>query len=305
MEKLKSTATRVLIITLVCMWGSMTAQANQQPRFNLDALAAKGMAIAQQDPIATELRNQQPDASARRGFDIGMGIAETDTFPGPGKQQLHDLLLRAEQSGFEVAVTFSLARNRKKLTDLAPRGAELTRLDPLAAELRNQQFNEDARLGFDIEWRLRKKTRCQVQANRKCTIRFIPQNRRGSLRLSLSHSIAIGTRSLLGLARTSARLSSDVGLARNVDRDVFRRLGFDIAAGLYGDPALGSKGSTKMGPGALAIRDALSPATQRDLIRGQLSSAWRIWFFRTSDCYERRSLRRRRSGGPNTRCVST
>src|SRR6185369_10291667 len=67
-----------------------------------------------------------------------------------GKQRIHDSLPLAEQSGFEVAVKYSLARNRKKLTDLAPRGAELAQLDPLAAELRNQQFNEDARFGFDI-----------------------------------------------------------------------------------------------------------------------------------------------------------
>jgi hypothetical protein len=240
----------------------MTAQANQQPRFNLDALAAKGMAIAQQDPIATELRNQQPDASARRGFDIGMGIAETDTFPGPGKQQLHDLLLRAEQSGFEVAVTFSLARNRKKLTDLAPRGAELTRLDPLAAELRNQQFNDDARLGFDIGMAAAEKDTLPGPGKQKMHDSLYPAEQTGfaaAVTFSLDRN---RNAELARIGANIARLSSDVGLARNVDRDVFRRLGFDIAAGLYGDPALGSKGSTKMGPGALAIRNALSPATQ-------------------------------------------
>ncbi|HSB26328.1 MAG TPA: hypothetical protein VLE19_00675, partial [Pyrinomonadaceae bacterium] len=41
------------------------------------------------------------------------------------------------------------------------------------------------------------------------------------------------------------------------------RLGFDIATGIFGNPALGASGNTATGPGSLAIRDALSAAGQR------------------------------------------
>lgn len=40
-------------------------------------------------------------------------------------------------------------------------------------------------------------------------------------------------------------------------------LGFDIATGIFGDPALGAKGNTATEPGSLKIRDGLSAAGQR------------------------------------------
>jgi hypothetical protein len=54
-----------------------------------------------------------------------------------------------------------------------------------------------------------------------------------------------------------------VAAARNADPDVFYRLGFDIATGIFGDPALGALGNTAVGPGSMKIRDALSAAGQR------------------------------------------
>jgi hypothetical protein len=154
-----------------------------QCRATVNALAAKGEAIANQDPLATELRNQQPEGPARRGFDIGMAAAEGQTASGPGKQSIHDSLNPAEQVGFEMAVAFSLERNRN--AEFAAKGAAIARADAVVAE------------------------------------------------------------------------------ARTVDRDVFYRLGFDIATGIFGNPALGAKGNTATGPGSLKIRNSLSDAGQR------------------------------------------
>jgi len=259
--------TRIFIVVLVWALSVMTVQSHQD-KPNFETLVARGRAIAAADSAATELRDQQSDDSARRGFDIGMAVAETDTLPGPGKQRIHDSLPLAEQSGFEVAVKYSLARNRKKLTDLAPRGAELAQLDPLAAELRIQQFNDDARLGFDIGMAAAEKDTLHGPGKQKMQNSLYPAEQQG---FAAAVSFSLDRNRNAELARIGAniaRVSSAVGLARNVDRDVFRRLGFDIAAGLYGDPALGSKGSTKMGPGALAIRDALSPAAQLGFNQG-------------------------------------
>jgi hypothetical protein len=44
---------------------------------------------------------------------------------------------------------------------------------------------------------------------------------------------------------------------------VFYRLGFDIATGIFGDPALGASGNTATGPGSLGIRDGLVAQGQR------------------------------------------
>jgi hypothetical protein len=48
-----------------------------------------------------------------------------------------------------------------------------------------------------------------------------------------------------------------------MDSDVRYWLGFDIASGIFGDPAHGAKGNTATGPGSLAIRDGLSEPAQQ------------------------------------------
>jgi hypothetical protein len=149
----------------------------------LSALAAKGDAVAMQDPLAAELRSREPEGPSRRGFDIGMAAAEGHTAPGPGKQRIHDLLSPAEQKGFEHAVAFSLERNRN--VDLAARGAAIARVDQTVAAL------------------------------------------------------------------------------RTAETDVFYWLGFDIATGIFGDPALGARGDTRLSPDSQKIRDSLSAAAQR------------------------------------------
>src|SRR5262249_49079869 len=112
------------------------------------ALAEKGEAIANRDPLALALRNLQPEGPTRRGFDIGMAAAEGDTAPGPGKQRIHDSLLPAEQQGFTAAVSFSLARNKN--AKLAATGATIAESDPLVAEARNYDTDPFYQLGFDI-----------------------------------------------------------------------------------------------------------------------------------------------------------
>ena len=156
-----------------------------------DALAARGEEVANQDPLAAELRGREPDASSRRGFDIGMAAAEGHTLSGPGKQRIHDSLTPPEQRGFTTAVLFSLERNRNAA--LAARGAAIAKVDPIVSEARQS-------------------------------------DRRG---------------------------------AKTVESDVFYRLGFDIATGIFGDAALGAQGNTATGPGSMKIRSSLSSPSRR------------------------------------------
>jgi hypothetical protein len=148
-----------------------------------DELAAGGENIANNDPLIAELRNRQPEGPNRRGFDIGIAAAETNTEWGPGKQKLLDSLIPMEQEGFKIAVSFSLDRNRN--ASLAQIGSAIAGQDPVVAR------------------------------------------------------------------------------ARTAESDVRYWLGFDIATGIFGDPALGAQGNTALGPGAMKIRDALSAPGQR------------------------------------------
>jgi hypothetical protein len=146
-------------------------------------LATHGEAIANKDPLTAELRRRTRNDASRRGFDLGMAVAQNDTLPGPGKQRIHDALSGVEQAAYDAAVSFLLQRNKN--AELAATGAAIAAQDPVVAK------------------------------------------------------------------------------ARTVDSDVFYCLGFDIASGIFGDPALGARGNTAVGPGSLGIRDGLSSAAQR------------------------------------------
>jgi hypothetical protein len=151
---------------------------------DLTPLVATGKTLTNADPLALELRNREAKGPRRRGFHIGMAAAQGQTLPGPGKDRIRaSLSSPAEQQGFDLAVSFSLERNR--FAALAATGAAIARQDPVVAAAR-----------------------------------------------------AVGT-------------------------DVFFRLGFDIATGIFGDPALGARGNTATGPGSLKTRDSLSAAGQR------------------------------------------
>ena len=112
------------------------------------ALAARGVAIANADPLVASARTLNPDGFYRLGFDIGVAATEHDTLPGPGKQKIHDSLSPRAQTGFDKAVSFSLERNRH--ADLAARGAAIARQDQEVATARTLEPDVLYWLGFDI-----------------------------------------------------------------------------------------------------------------------------------------------------------
>ena len=148
----------------------------------MDALAAKGEVIANADPLAVALREREQAGPSRRGFDIGMAVAEGQTLEGPGKDKIRDELSEAERIGFNSAVQFSLERNKN--AHFAAIGAAIAAATPVLAK------------------------------------------------------------------------------ARTAHGSPLYSLGFDIATGIFGDPALGAQGNTASGPGSLGIRDWLSPIAQ-------------------------------------------
>ena len=68
---------------------------------------------------------------------------------------------------------------------------------------------------------------------------------------------------LVAVGAAIAAQDPAVEQGRNAEVNAFYQLGFDIASGLFGDPALGSAGNTVVGPGAQSIRNSLSRAGQR------------------------------------------
>jgi hypothetical protein len=80
-------------------------------------LAAKGLAIAQVDPIVAAARAAETDNLYRQGFDIATALfgdpalgAQGRTATGPGSLGIRDSLTPAGQSGFNASVKLHLSR---------------------------------------------------------------------------------------------------------------------------------------------------------------------------------------------------
>jgi hypothetical protein len=192
-----------------------------------------------------------------------MAAAEGQTFNGPGKQRIHDMLSPAEQAGYNVAVAYSLSSNRKKLTDLAPRGAVLAGQDSLAAEFRAQHPDGPARLGFDIGMAVAEGDTADGPG-KQAKGKSLNQSEQGGFADAVSFSVQRNAnKEFAEKGAAVAKADKVVGVLRNAETDVFYRLGFDIATGLFGNPKLGAAGHTAEGPGSTAIRNSLNEAAKR------------------------------------------
>jgi hypothetical protein len=230
-------------------------------------MAPKGEAIANQDPLAAELRSEQREGAVRRGFDIGMAAAEGQIEPVPEIKRIRSTLSQDEVKGYDAAVEFSLIRNKEKIAasvaDLAPRGEAIANKDPLAVELREQQPDGPVRRGFDIGMAVVEGHTSPGPGKQKIRNSLTPAEQQG---FDVAVSFSLERNSNADLAAVGAVIAGSDQVAaviRNGERDVFYRLGFDIASGLFGDPKLGARGNTATGPGSLKIRGSLSAAGQR------------------------------------------
>ena len=113
----------------------------------METARARGEAMAADDALARNLRNRLPEA-AFRGFDIGLGIWQGNTAPGPGKQRYHDALIKIEQLGFDTAAAYALPRN--KYAALIGVGAAIAGADAEVAAMRAAKDNVYYWLGVDI-----------------------------------------------------------------------------------------------------------------------------------------------------------
>jgi hypothetical protein len=127
--------------------GFDTAVSYSLARNKCAVLAAKGELLVADDELATMLRDGQ-SPTGRRGFDIGMAAAETDTEQGAGKQAIRNTLPLDEQPAFDAAVLFSLTRNKNSA--LVANGAAIAAADAELAELRGSGTDAWFLLGFDM-----------------------------------------------------------------------------------------------------------------------------------------------------------
>jgi hypothetical protein len=142
--------------------------------------------------------------------------------------------------------------------NLANLGEAIAKSDPLVAAFRNLQLDGPRRLGFD--------TGIGITGGDKL---WGPGKQRFLDSLNFQEQIGFRDASTFVMVRNThaviaatgadiADADLDVAAARTRETSGLYWLGFDIATGLFGDPALGALGSTSMGPGGEKIRSSLS-----------------------------------------------
>lgn len=159
---------------------------------------------------------------------------------------------------FEAA-KFDLPKLTKKTADeLTTRGQALLDQDPLAVMLRNSLPDAESQRGYDIAFAVggndslpgpgKDRTRNSLpgpeQSGYDTAERFFLE-RNSNLVFASKGAVIVQATPVLSKARSTGP-------------DAFFALGFDIATGLFGDPALGGQGDTLMGPGKQKIHDSLS-----------------------------------------------
>lgn len=114
----------------------------------IEDFAALGKSIEKKDDRAAELRRRQSKGAGQFGFDVGIGVAKTDTLPGPGKDRIGDALSSTERQGFDLALKYSFERNAN--AKLAAVGAKIAKQDDEVQEARKADRDVFYWLGFDI-----------------------------------------------------------------------------------------------------------------------------------------------------------
>jgi len=155
------------------------------------------------------------------------------------------------------------AGNSNNLEELATRGAAIAAADPLATLLRDTQREGPIRLGFDIGLGAADGQTAWGPGKQQLLNSLPPAQEEG---FKLAMSYALDRNRNADLAQVGASIAEAdpvVAKARNREEDARYRLGFDVASGLFGDPALGAKGNTATGPGSSKIHDGLSAPAQR------------------------------------------
>ncbi len=153
--------------------------------------------------------------------------------------------------------------SQAELSALAVRGAALAGEDPLAAELRKEQADRGRRRGADIGLAAAEGHTLPGPGKEAIRASLAAEERPG---FDAAVSFSLDRNRNADLARRGLVISEadpSVAAARGADSAVLYRLGFDIATGFFGDPALGALGRTATGPGSLKVRDALSPAGRK------------------------------------------
>lgn len=146
---------------------------------------------------------------------------------------------------------------------LAAKGALMAQSDLLIAAVREREPEGPSRLGFDIGMGACDGHTLWGPGKQRLLDSLPPAQQPGfnsaaTLSLQRNNHIVLANK-----GQAIAQADPELLEARAVEPAGLYWLGFNVATGIFGNPALGANGNTAMGPGSQKIRDSLGEAGQR------------------------------------------
>ena len=225
-------------------------------------------AIAQDvvQPIAGETPAREVSSPSPDG--IGRLISVTTLKKGASNEEALSICdaaqaARARNSPAAPGLEAQCAAQPIDLNALAAKGEVVARQDPLATQLLWQQTDGNARLGFLFGMAVWDGHTAPGPG--KDRIRNnLPMDYQGGFDLAAAFSLARNSNpELLRIGAAIAATDPRVARLRTHDPAILYRMGYDIATGIFGDPAKGAKGNTAIGPGSTKVRETLDETGKR------------------------------------------
>ncbi|HEU4779347.1 MAG TPA: hypothetical protein VFS58_05640, partial [Steroidobacteraceae bacterium] len=143
------------------------------------------------------------------------------------------------------------------------RGLALSKSDLLAAELRRRVPDTAGRRGFDLGMGIWADNTAPGPGKKRYRDALLANEQPG---FDIAEAFSLPRNKHAVLSKVGAAIANadrTVAAARTAENDVYFWLGFDIATGIFGNPAAGAQGNRATGPGSLGIRNELNAAGQR------------------------------------------
>jgi hypothetical protein len=239
------------------------------------------------DSVYFETQNLEPGYSGGALLDEDMrvvGLLKNSQPPLGEAANIHSLLETLKDSGYPVKLEPRGGKPQdvppaprpagpaagpsgdSLLDGLAAKGEIIAGEDPLVAAIRAREPDGPIRRGFDIGMAACEGHTLWGPGKQKILDSLSPAEQRGFV---IARDFSLERNNNIEFAAKGAAIAAkskddpELAAARAMEPPGLYTLGFDIATGIFGNPALGAQGNTATGPGSLGIRDKLSAAGQR------------------------------------------
>ncbi len=227
------------------------------PSLDAQCNAANAQIIANQKAASTQIAENEKKDMASGASGVPTSICDaTQTALNHNAPESADLAAKCRASGGGQNLT-------SEADQYAVSGEALAHGDALIAAGRSQQPSAPLRRGFDIGIAVTGTDTVWGPGKQRILDSLKPAEQEG---FKVAASFVLDRNRNAQLAATGAAIAAAdpiVAQAMLKEQDFRYWLGFEIASGVFGDPALGALGNKATGPGSERIRNGLSAPAQR------------------------------------------